>query len=261
MSLQSATARVAAIQARIGALPGRARGQAEFQGVLNDVQRLTGVSPQDAAPVASNLAAETYQAASLGADQNDFVARLGYSGTATLGSMISGDQDLEQLLSLLGVQPGVAASQNSGAVSTQVETLRTSAPVLEGFAIGSGYGNRIHPITKTEQFHPGVDIGAPQGTPIATFADGVVSFAGPKGGYGNMVVVDHGGGVETRYAHQAEVAVQAGDEILAGQTLGYVGSTGNSTGPHLHFEMRESGDTVDPTPYLAATGMSVKGKH
>jgi murein DD-endopeptidase MepM/ murein hydrolase activator NlpD len=277
MSLQSATARVAEIQARIGAIPRRVQARTEFQGVLNDVQRLTGVSPQDADPVATDLTdiAANLQGSGLGAEQNALIARLTSAQPQSLGSMVSGGQDLAQILSQMGLanttiarqptsnlapilaQPAVTATQggdfNSGS--------NPGAAVLEGYEIGSGFGSRIHPITKTRRFHSGVDIGAPSGTPITAFDDGVVTFAGPKGGYGNLVTIDHGNGVETRYAHQSQVGVAAGDQIKAGETLGYVGSTGNSTGPHLHFERREQGSAVDPTPYLQATGMTVGKKH
>jgi murein DD-endopeptidase MepM/ murein hydrolase activator NlpD len=77
-----------------------------------------------------------------------------------------------------------------------------------------------------------------------------VSFAGERGGYGNLVIIDHGGGYETRYAHQAQLAVTAGDLVRSGDLIGYVGSTGASTGPHLHFEVRRDGESVDPEPWL-----------
>jgi murein DD-endopeptidase MepM/ murein hydrolase activator NlpD len=276
MSLQSATARVAEIQARIGAIPRRVQAQTEFQGVLNDVQRLTGISPQDADPVATDLTdiAANLQGSGLGAEQSALIARLAAAQPQTLGSMVSGGQDLGQILAQMGlantaIAPPAATSLAPTSAQTgapaQAAVLNpltgAGAAVLEGFEIGSGFGERIHPITKTKRFHSGVDIGAPSGTPITAFDDGVVTFAGPKGGYGNLVTIDHGNGVETRYAHQSQVGVSAGDQIKAGETLGYVGSTGNSTGPHLHFERRDQGTAVDPTPYLQATGMTVGKKH
>jgi murein DD-endopeptidase MepM/ murein hydrolase activator NlpD len=114
----------------------------------------------------------------------------------------------------------------------------------------SSFGPRIHPITRRAQHHSGVDFGAPSGTPIQSAAAGTVTFAGERGSYGNLVIVDHGGGVETRYAHQRDIAVRAGQRVEAGQLLGTVGSTGRSTGPHLHFEVRRDGQAVNPLPWL-----------
>jgi murein DD-endopeptidase MepM/ murein hydrolase activator NlpD len=100
-------------------------------------------------------------------------------------------------------------------------------------------------------FHPGIDIAAPEGTPIAAAKSGVVVFAGwNDGGYGNFVVLDNGGGVGTAYAHQSRIAVSEGQHVSQGQTLGYVGTTGNSTGDHLHFEVRINGQVQNPRSYL-----------
>lgn len=100
------------------------------------------------------------------------------------------------------------------------------------------------------RMHEGIDISASTGTPIAASGGGTVIVAGPQGGYGNLVVVDHGGGLSTAYAHQSRIAVSVGQSVGRGSILGYVGSTGNSTGPHLHFEVRVNGGAVDPLGYL-----------
>jgi murein DD-endopeptidase MepM/ murein hydrolase activator NlpD len=99
-------------------------------------------------------------------------------------------------------------------------------------------------------FHPGVDFGANFGTPIQAAGDGTVVWAGPNGGYGNCTIVDHGHGMATLYAHQSSILVHVGDQVTHGQVIGQVGSTGYSTGPHLHFEVRINGTPVDPVPYL-----------
>ena len=98
--------------------------------------------------------------------------------------------------------------------------------------------------------HPGIDIGAGAGTPIHAAASGRVLVAGYSGGYGNLIVIDHGNGLATAYAHQSSLAAALGQEVSQGQVIGYVGSTGFSTGPHLHFEVRVSGSPVDPMGYL-----------
>lgn len=98
-------------------------------------------------------------------------------------------------------------------------------------------------------YHQGIDIGAPAGTPIRAADSGMVSFAGWNGGYGYLVKIDHGGGKETWYAHMSKIAVSVGQKVSKGEVIGYVGSTGNSTGPHLHFEVRVGGTAVNPLNY------------
>ena len=100
------------------------------------------------------------------------------------------------------------------------------------------------------RMHEGIDLGAAYGTPIAAVAAGSVIYAGWLGGYGNLVVIDHGGGLSTAYGHQSQIAVSTGQSVGQGEIIGYVGSTGHSTGPHLHFEVRVNGEAVDPLGYL-----------
>lgn len=114
----------------------------------------------------------------------------------------------------------------------------------------SGYGLRTDPIEGTTVNHPGFDLAAKAGTEVAAAARGTVVQAGPAGSYGNLVTLRHDDGFETRYAHLSAVDVKVGDVIEAGQQLGAVGTTGHSTGPHLHFEIRQNGRPVDPAPLL-----------
>ena len=116
--------------------------------------------------------------------------------------------------------------------------------------ITSEYGYRIHPIQGTKKMHTGIDIGAKSGTDIVASAGGTVIMAQYYGGYGNCVIVDHGGGVSTLYAHMSKIGVSNGQKVSAGQSIGKVGSTGNSTGPHLHFEVRINGNTQNPRNYV-----------
>jgi murein DD-endopeptidase MepM/ murein hydrolase activator NlpD len=116
--------------------------------------------------------------------------------------------------------------------------------------IRSGFGSRVHPIYGTTRMHSGVDMAAGMGEPIRACRAGTVIQAGWNGGYGNTIVVDHGGGMATLYAHQSSLAAGVGAQVGAGEVIGYVGSTGASTGPHLHFEVRRNGNPVDPVPYL-----------
>ena len=116
--------------------------------------------------------------------------------------------------------------------------------------ISSEFGWRVHPIAGTERFHAGIDFAVDYGFPIAAAAAGQVIFADWYGGYGNAVILDHGGGLTTLYAHTSELLVQEGDWVNAGTIVATVGSTGYSTGPHLHFEVRQEGEPVDPMQYL-----------
>lgn len=117
----------------------------------------------------------------------------------------------------------------------------------------SAYGYRVHPIYGTVKFHAGEDIPAGYGAEILAAASGTVVTAGWVSGYGNYTVIDHGGGLMTAYGHQSSFAVSVGDVVTQGQVIGYVGSTGNSTGPHLHFEVYQNGSTVDPKSFFSFT--------
>ncbi|MCB9672275.1 MAG: M23 family metallopeptidase [Alphaproteobacteria bacterium] len=124
----------------------------------------------------------------------------------------------------------------------------------------SGFGMRLDPLTGAHRAHKGVDLAAPRGTSVRSARAGVVTFAGSSGGYGNLVVVDHGGGLETRYAHLQRIDVEAGAAVTAGAAVGTVGSTGRSTGPHLHFEARRGGEAVDPHDHLPGFAAQVVGE-
>ena len=124
-------------------------------------------------------------------------------------------------------------------------------PVPGYTRITSKYGMRTHPITGVYKLHTGVDIGAPMGANFVAANDGIVVKAGYNGAYGNMVIIDHGGGIQTLYAHGSEITVNVGDTVKRGETVVLkVGSTGYSTGAHAHFEVRINGVTTDPLPYI-----------
>ncbi len=113
--------------------------------------------------------------------------------------------------------------------------------------VASGYGYRIDPVYKTVKLHAGLDFAAPQGTPIYATADGVVRLAGNTGnGYGNHVIINHGYGYETLYGHQYRIKAKVGQRVKRGELIGWVGSTGKSTGPHLHYEVRKNKRHIDP---------------
>lgn len=139
-----------------------------------------------------------------------------------------------------------AASQSSGPFPTGGGQFLWPA----AGPVTSGYGYRTHPIFGDTRFHSGVDIGAPYGAPVISSDDGSVIFAGVTSGYGNSIVVDHGGGLSTTYNHLASFLVSSGQTVARGVQIGTVGCTGYCTGPHLHFEVRVNGSPVDPMPYL-----------
>ena len=124
-------------------------------------------------------------------------------------------------------------------------------PVPTHSFVNSYFGPRIHPITgRSGQHHAGIDIPAPTGTRIIAAADGIVRTSGRLGGYGTTVIIDHGNGYRTLYAHNSRNRVSVGDHVVAGQHIADVGSTGDSTGPHLHFEIIRNGTPVNPMPYF-----------
>lgn len=116
--------------------------------------------------------------------------------------------------------------------------------------ISSSYGSRVHPIYGTRRFHDGIDIAVYVGTPVRATADGLVTWSGSKSGYGLTVIIDHGNGIETLYAHNSKLVAKRGSEVKKGQVIAYSGNTGVSTGPHLHYEVRKAGKSVDPMVYL-----------
>lgn len=137
------------------------------------------------------------------------------------------------------------ALDDGSSSASPVATLAMGMPVANGHET-SGFGLRRHPILGYVRMHDGIDYGAPFGSPIYAVADGVVASAGWRGGYGNFVMLSHGGGITSGYGHMSRIAVSGGQGVQRGQVIGYVGSTGLSTGAHVHFEVRRDGRPVNP---------------
>lgn len=156
-------------------------------------------------------------------------------GTATIPGLASALADL----GLTGT-----AATSPGSAPGVVLLAPVSGPVT------SGWGPRINPVTHQPEFHEGIDLAASEGTPVQAAASGTVTYAGWMSGYGNVVFVDSPGGMQTRYGHESSLSVAVGQQVTPGQTLGAVGSTGISTGPHVYFQVLRSGTPVDPSPYL-----------
>ncbi len=137
-------------------------------------------------------------------------------------------------------------------ITTSVEDIVSvpSRNPLNTGRISSSYGMRVHPVLRRRKHHSGVDLAAPRGTPVYATADGAIARADRSRTYGLVIYIDHGGDLETRYAHLSKLLVADGQQIKKGDLIGYVGSTGRSTGPHLHYEVRVEGVAVNPIPYM-----------
>ncbi|MBX3703767.1 MAG: M23 family metallopeptidase [Steroidobacteraceae bacterium] len=167
------------------------------------------------------------------------------AGSGTGASLLRLNQGLEEVEARLD---GVASMIARSELDQMAFPSRTPVP---GVAISSGFGRRIDPFTRRPAQHAGIDYSAPHGTLIQASAGGRVRRAGPYGAYGRTVEIDHGDGLVTRYGHVSKTLVKAGDIVLPGQPIATVGSTGRSTGPHLHFEILRDGRQVHPDLYLA----------
>ena len=214
-----------------------------------------------ATPVLANSSANADIAAPLRAAQ---AARTSTSsGTEEqFRKLFSSWQSIEKQAPLAAVSQAAdlaAASRMSNTASFAILPFRPNGSVsipsrvpLEGVRLTSDYGMRVHPVLGGRRAHKGVDLSAPVGTPIHASADGVVSRADWFSSYGLYVSLEHGGNIETRYGHMSRLNVAAGQQVRKGDVIGYVGSTGRSTGPHLHYEVRIAGEAVNPVPYMQA---------
>lgn len=158
---------------------------------------------------------------------------------------------LDKLMNRITVQK--KSYQEIEAMIRDKEKMLAATPAIQPVSnkdlkrVASGFGYRIDPVYKTVKLHAGLDFAAPQGTPIYATADGVVRLAGNTGnGYGNHVIINHGYGYETLYGHQYRIKAKVGQRVKRGELIGWVGNTGKSTGPHLHYEVRKNKRHIDP---------------
>ena len=187
----------------------------------------------------------------------DIAAPLRAAQAAKQSALSGGDEEFRQLFaswrSLDQGQKfvsGTAVPSTFGAAKVSIP----SAMPVEGLRLTSGFGMRWHPVLGGHRQHKGVDLASPIGTPIHAAADGVVGRADWFSGYGLYIAIEHGGELETRYGHMSRLNVAAGQFVHKGDVIGYVGMTGRTTGPHLHYEVRVAGQAVNPIPYLEGTG-------
>jgi murein DD-endopeptidase MepM/ murein hydrolase activator NlpD len=228
-----------------------ARVKAARDGVA-DARRRTRIARKEAARVETAVAVAT-------AEQRGVVGRLVASRDALVAArreksaaLASIQEDRESVLEEIN-----ALEQQSAELAARIRAAQqASAPVV---VPPSGNGLLAWPVAgpvtsgfgpRWGRMHEGIDIAVPLGTPVRAAAAGTVIYAARLGGYGNLVVVDHGGGLSTAYAHNSSFASSVGQAVVAGQVVSYSGSTGNSSGPHVHFEVRVNGSAVDPLGYL-----------
>jgi murein DD-endopeptidase MepM/ murein hydrolase activator NlpD len=192
----------------------------------------------EARQLRDRLAARRDEVAAAQSLKQSALADLGASRTHDLAEVESLAAESASLAAAIQSAQSSAGSSGTGAPSASGFIWPVNGPVVSGFGMRWG------------RMHEGIDIAVSSGTPIHAAAAGTVIHAGWLGGYGNLVVVDHGNGLSTAYAHASAILVGVGQHVSQGQTLSLVGSTGNSTGPHLHFEVRVNGSAVDPLLYL-----------
>lgn len=181
---------------------------------------------------------------------------------AAIIESMTGNQLYRSLLESINQLKNRIALQNKsyGEINERIknkEKILAATPAIQPVSnkdldrIASGFGYRIDPIYKTIKLHAGLDFTAPTGTPIYATADGVVTVSGfSDGGYGNHVVINHGYGYETLYGHMSRIKARRGQKVTRGEVIGYVGSTGKSTGPHLHYEVHKNGQKIDPVYFF-----------
>lgn len=197
------------------------------------------------------------ESANLKSEEFDFKKKPPMGGPLTEEMTVLGDGPglmlrLEELAAQIEQKEAQLEALDSllGGQRTQPRSYLAHMPVRGGY-MSSTYGYRSDPFTGKVAFHGGIDFAGPEGTHVYAVAPGIVTWAGPRTGYGNLVEINHGDGVTTRYAHASRVAVKVGELVEKDQLVAYMGSTGRSTGPHLHYEVLRDGRQVDPATYIA----------
>ena len=223
---------------------------ADLQAEANDLnlrRRKVETQKNDIAILTQELLAQKAQAQDAAQYQQGLITHLRQDRKALEAAEDQLVQDSANLTAL--IQQRIAAQSSSASNKYILRGTGKMAYPSDG-EITSGFGYRMHPILGYTRFHSGIDFGVDYGSPIHAADAGVVIFAGWYGGYGQAIIIDHGKNVTTLYGHTSEMYVSEGQTVQRGQVIGAVGSSGLSTGPHLHFEVRISGEPVDPVSYL-----------
>ena len=199
------------------------------------------------------------QVGQLGDGEFDFDKPVGVGGVGPVrdmpvGTLRGGLSQLESQFKASGEQLSVLESLLFNRKLDQ-DAMPSRMPIAHSY-ITSGFGGRADPFNGGAAFHKGIDFHAVTGDPVLSVADGVVSYAGVRSGYGNVVEVDHGNGYVTRYAHNSRLLVRVGDLVRSGQQVAKAGSTGRSTGAHVHFEVWENGRVLNPRKFLGEAGVT-----
>ncbi len=203
--------------------------------MAKNISRLTGIdfdNPQSATGGIGGFSSKTWLKDSLNAKNLEFLQKLNEQ-TGTVGHKVQRLKDAVFAQNLF------------------LSSLPTGWPV-RGY-VGSSFGNRRDPVNNLREFHKGVDISAPYGAKVVAPADGLVLFAGAQRGYGYIIVVAHKYGITTRYAHLSSYIVKPGQRVKKNEVIGYIGSTGHATGPHLHYEVRLNNKPLNPIRFLGST--------
>lgn len=215
---------------------------AALQGAVDDIGARAAVDP--AASRAMERLPAVVKSRAMGGGTGSVAPMLG----SAIGSPDTAFGVLRDLL--IGIEDRLALVR-SGVERRRALALATPSIWPVTGWLSSAYGNRRDPFTGGSDFHPGLDISSPQGEPVLAPADGVVSSAGFSGNYGNLIVLDHGFGIITRYGHLSRYAVMNGQQVRRGDVIGFVGTTGRSTSPHLHYEILVNGQQTNPLRLLA----------
>lgn len=199
------------------------------------------------------LGAHLAESAKVKGDEFDFSHKPPMGGPEEAIALPASSDDLDRSLSSLGSELQLREAQllalDKVLQSRRQQVNLNNMPVHDAY-ISSSFGYRADPMTGQTAFHGGIDFAGSEGSDVFSVADGVVSFAGQRTGYGNVVEINHGDGLVTRYAHARAVAVKVGDMVSKDQLVAYMGSTGRSTGTHLHYEVLRNGKQIDPASFI-----------
>ena len=214
-----------------------------FAGIIAALSSLSVATPA----LANSAAANADVTAPLRAAQ---AAKPSAQGDDDFRNLFNGWKSMDNGQLVLTPASSVAVAASAAPTFRPTTVSIPSRNPLESAALTSGYGMRIHPVLGGRRAHKGVDLAQPTGTPVYATADGVISKAEWFSSYGLYISMEHGGNIQTRYGHLSRLNVAAGQQVRKGDLIGYVGSTGRSTGPHLHYEVRINGLAVNPIPYM-----------